>query len=204
MKLAFDIALCTLVSATLACENCYGPQNGVVHTRHVHPLAPIPDTLEKRMQPDAQVAAYGPCRGELAWGELNVIHTTDTHGWLEGHILEKNYGADWGDFVSFSKAMKNKADRYGVDLLIIDTGDLHDGAGLSDATTPNGVLSNPIFDNVDYDLLTIGNHELYVSDVAYEHFLNFSRVWGEKYLTSNVQIRNRTSGDWQYIGQQYR
>ena len=77
--------------------------------------------------------------------------------------------------------MKHKAGRLGVDLLLVDTGinvtpryqmrlssccgisadgiragDLHDGAGLSDATTPNGRLSNPIFENIDYDLLTIG------------------------------------------------
>ncbi len=37
-----------------------------------------------------------------------------------------------------------------------ETGDLHDGAGLSDATSPNGLLSNPIFENIDYDILTIG------------------------------------------------
>lgn len=37
-------------------------------------------------------------------------------------------------------------------------GDLHDGAGLSDASSPNGLVSNPIFEEVDYDLLTIGNH----------------------------------------------
>lgn len=35
-------------------------------------------------------------------------------------------------------------------------GDLHDGSGLSDSTTPNGLVSNPIFEQVDYDLLTIG------------------------------------------------
>ena len=35
-------------------------------------------------------------------------------------------------------------------------GDLHDGNGLSDAALPNGVFSNPIFDEIDYDLLTIG------------------------------------------------
>lgn len=35
-------------------------------------------------------------------------------------------------------------------------GDLHDGNGLSDATSPDGILSNKIFENVDYDLLTIG------------------------------------------------
>ena len=69
--------------------------------------------------------------------------------------------------------MKQKARSLGVDLLLVDTGvsvshvalgtirathvvekysnstnirqDLHDGAGLSDATSPNGLVSNPIF-----------------------------------------------------------
>jgi hypothetical protein len=35
---------------------------------------------------------------------------------------EHNYGADWGDFVSFVKDMRKKATAYGVDLLLIDTG----------------------------------------------------------------------------------
>jgi len=50
------------------------------------------------------------------------LHTTDTHGWLEGHIKEKNYGADWGDYVSFVKDMRQQADDMGVDLLLVDTG----------------------------------------------------------------------------------
>jgi hypothetical protein len=47
---------------------------------------------------------------------------TDTHGWLAGHLKEKNYGADWGDFVTFATHMKHKAGNMGVDLLLIDTG----------------------------------------------------------------------------------
>lgn len=82
--------------------------------------------------------------------------------------------------------------------------DLHDGAGLSDATTPNGNISNIIFENVDYDLLTIGNHELYVTEIAYETFSNFSKVYGDKYLTSNVQIINPITGQFEYIGAKYR
>jgi 2',3'-cyclic-nucleotide 2'-phosphodiesterase (5'-nucleotidase family) len=132
------------------------------------------------------------------------MHTTDTHGWLEGHIKEQNYGADWGDYVSFTKHMKQKARNLGVDLLLVDTGDLHDGAGLSDATSPNGNISNVIFENVDYDLLTIGNHELYVTEIAYETFNNFSKVYGDKYLTSNVQIMNPATGQFEYIGARYR
>lgn len=99
------------------------------------------------MQPQAQNASYGPTR-PLEFGQINFLHTTDTHGWLEGHIKEKNYGAgmtltirissivltlcfiDWGDFVSFTRHMKQKASQLNVDLLLVDTGDLHDGESL--------------------------------------------------------------------------
>jgi 2',3'-cyclic-nucleotide 2'-phosphodiesterase (5'-nucleotidase family) len=128
----------------LGCDDCSSAQREIVQTR-----------LVRRMQPDAQHSSSLP-RGPLRWGQINFLHTTDTHGWLEGHLKEPNYGADWGDFVSFTNHMKKKADNLGVDLLLIDTGDLHDGNGLSDATAPNGLLSNPVFENIEYDLLTIG------------------------------------------------
>ncbi|KIW04607.1 uncharacterized protein PV09_04355 [Verruconis gallopava] len=188
------VSLIIAVSATsvLACNDCYGSSNDVVLTRRV-----------KRMQPDALGATTGP-KGPLEWGQINFLHTTDTHGWLEGHLKERNYGADWGDFASFTKSMKSKARHLGVDLLLIDTGDLHDGAGLSDATDPNGLISNPIWENIDYDLLTIGNHELYVSEIAFEHFNQFSKVYGDRYVNSNVKILNQTSGKYETPGVQYR
>lgn len=58
--------------------------------------------------------------------------------------------------MTFSRRMKQTAGNMGVDLLLVDTGDLHDGTGLSDATEVDGSRSMPIFDEVDYDLLTIG------------------------------------------------
>ncbi|KAK2026079.1 calcineurin-like phosphoesterase [Colletotrichum zoysiae] len=196
-----SLALLALAPAALACESCEHPERDVVLTRHV-----------RRAQPDAQAATEAP-RGPLSWGQLNFLHTTDTHGWLEGHIREQNYGADWGDFVSFVKHMRQKANELDVDLLVVDTGDLHDGAGLSDATGVssyangtgvNGQLSNPIFQNIDYDVMAIGNHELYVSAIAYETFNQFAKVYGDRYLTSNVQIRNPETGVLEYIGKQYR
>ncbi|CAO2653970.1 Nn.00g107030.m01.CDS01 [Neocucurbitaria sp. VM-36] len=196
MRLLTFGAIASLIATGSACEgdhSCYGPlKDDVVLTRNV-----------RRMQPDAQNATTCP-RGPLEWGQINFLHTTDTHGWLEGHIKEPNYGADWGDYVSFTKHMKQKARKLGVDLLLVDTGDLHDGAGLSDATKPNGNISNAIFENIDYDLLTIGNHELYVTEIAYETFSNFSKVYGDKYLTSNVQIKNPVTQQFEYIGAKYR
>ena len=76
---------------------------------------------------------------------------------------------------------------------------------MSDAESPDGVLSNPIFESVNnYDLLTIGNHELYLSDVAYLTASQFAKHYGKKYLTSNVQIFNNDTRQYEYIGQQYR
>lgn len=136
--------------------------------------------------------------------------------------------------------MKEKANHLEVDLLLIDTGisllnynsihaasltlfgtgDLHDGTGLSDATNPNGLVSNIIFENIDYDLLTIGqipsppncidyliglgNHELIDPNIAYETASGFSKVYGDRYLTSNVQILDKATKELKDIGKRYR
>lgn len=71
---------------------------------------------------------------ELEWGQLNIIHTTDTHGWLLGHQREEpSFSGDWGDLYSFVIRMKAEAKRRGVDLLVVDSGDRVDGNGLVDA-----------------------------------------------------------------------
>ncbi|KAM0515744.1 hypothetical protein ACHAPE_005823 [Trichoderma viride] len=193
--LAVVSGLAALLPIALACgsdESCYGPTNTVEHVRHV-----------KRIQPGAPNAKYGP-KAPLKWGQLNILHTTDSHGWLEGHLKEQNYGADWGDFATFSRRMKQAAHDMNVDLLLVDTGDLHDGNGLSDATKVDGTKSMPIFDEVDYDLLTIGNHELYMSEVSYEMFNTWAKKWGERYITSNVKVLNKTSGKYEYVGATHR
>lgn len=81
--------------------------------------------------------------------------------------------------------MRRRADERGVDLLLVDTGDLHDGNGLSDAFPPepptspwyryavNGHVSNQVFALADYDVLTIGNHELYNYSVALDVYTDF-------------------------------
>lgn len=71
-------------SAALACDSCTGEQD-VVQVRNV-----------RRSQPGTPQAVSDP-RGPLSWGQMNFLHTTDTHGWLEGHLKLQNYGADWGE-----------------------------------------------------------------------------------------------------------
>ncbi|GLA39790.1 hypothetical protein AnigIFM63309_007391 [Aspergillus niger] len=157
--------------------------------------------IAPRMQPDSHNTTHWPTR-PLPWGELNIIHTTDTHGWLEGHANEVNYGADWGDLISFVTHMRDKADRLGVDLLVVDTGDIVTGNGLSDVSHPEGQLSNPIFRYLDYDLLTIGNNDLYNASVTEQIQLDIADYYTERYLTSNVLVE--MDGKNISIGEKYR
>ena len=39
------------------------------------------------IQPDARPAVAAPLR-DLPWAQLNVLHTTDVHGWFGGHLQE--------------------------------------------------------------------------------------------------------------------
>ncbi|PWY91019.1 Metallo-dependent phosphatase [Aspergillus heteromorphus CBS 117.55] len=178
------------ISATSACSSCGGDQGSSGYPR-----------FTRRMQPGDVTAETGP-KAPLPWGQINFIHTTDSHGWLEGHIKERNFGADWGDFQSFVEHMRKRADSLDVDLLVIDTGDLHDGNGLSDATTPNGEYSNTIFKRIDYDLLAPGNHELYSSVVVNQTYQQFTKVYTDRYLASN--INTTITGENVRLGAPYR
>lgn len=110
MQLQSILLVLFSVTVALACDSCYGPADYDIHTRNV-----------RRQQPEALNATTSP-RKPLEWGQLNFLHTTDTHGWLEGHLKEQNYGADWGDYVTFTRRMKQRAGNLGVDLLLLDTG----------------------------------------------------------------------------------
>ncbi|KAK5070062.1 hypothetical protein LTR64_001896 [Lithohypha guttulata] len=143
--------------------------------------------LDKRIQPGALPTLPQQIK-DIHWGQLNILSTTDTHGWLAGHLLDENYSADYGDFADFVRKMKAKADALGVDLLLVDSGDLHDGTGFGDATTPNGRLTLPIFKQLPYDLLSIGNHELYTTEIANDTYRNFAQNWSGRYVTSNVDF----------------
>ncbi|KAL1672005.1 Metallo-dependent phosphatase-like protein [Schizophyllum commune] len=131
----------------------------------------------------------------LEWGDFNVLHTTDTHGWLLGHQKESwpepNYSGDLGDFASFVAHMKKIAEEKDVDLLLVDSGDLHDGTGISDGYPAGSVDahdSNEFLKQIPYDLMAIGNHELYIYENTLDMYNNFAPDLNGRYLSSNVNI----------------
>ncbi|GAC97673.1 predicted phosphoprotein phosphatase [Pseudozyma hubeiensis SY62] len=147
---------------------------------------------------------------ELVWGDLQVLHLTDVHGWYQGHMKksypEPNYSGDWGDFASFVTHMRHLAKKKGVDLLLVDTGDLHDGAGLSDgypAGQVDGQVSNQFHARVQFDMLTVGNHELYKYEVGWNTYQEFVPTTKGRYVSSNVNIShadlNGGAGNTSYV-----
>lgn len=51
-------------------------------------------------------------------------------------------------------------------LLCSDAGDHHDGSGLVSSSRTGAAKADEIFQMLDYDIMTIGNHELYSHDTA--------------------------------------
>ncbi|WRT67957.1 uncharacterized protein IL334_004931 [Kwoniella shivajii] len=146
---------------------------------------------------------------QLEWKDVNFLSTSDVHGWLLGHQHatwpEPNYSGDYGSLASFATHMRRIAKDKGVDLLLVDAGDHHDGSGLVSTSSTASSQAEDIFAMLPFDVLTVGNHELYHYEDALEEYKNKGR-WNGRYVTSNVNISIR--GDDGYfhsvpLGEQY-
>ncbi|KIR36088.1 vacuolar protein [Cryptococcus deuterogattii CA1014] len=138
----------------------------------------------------------------LEWKQANFLSISDSHGWLLGHQHstwpEPNYSGDYGSFASFVIHMREIAGEKGVDLLLVDAGDHHDGSGLVSSSPDSASLAEDIFSMIQYDVITIGNHELYHYADALDIYENQER-WGGRYVTSNVNITVKREGEWQSV-----
>ena len=72
------LSLLTLLTSARACPGEEGHDHAHAHTKREFPSTRLPV----------------PSR-PLVWGDVNIIHTTDSHGWLLGHqktsFPEPNY-----------------------------------------------------------------------------------------------------------------
>ncbi|PHH66625.1 hypothetical protein CDD81_6462 [Ophiocordyceps australis] len=155
------------------------------------------------IQPGAEAPAAAPMRN-LSWGQLNFLHTTDTHGWLAGHLQQSQYSADWGDYVSFAHHLRQRADKDGVDLLLVDSGDRVEGNGLYDASSPKGLYSHDIFYQQAMDIICVGNHELYQQSTAEHEHNTTVPHYKDSYIASNVDYIDDTNGKRKPLAKRYR
>jgi 2',3'-cyclic-nucleotide 2'-phosphodiesterase (5'-nucleotidase family) len=174
------------ISAAVALAGFAAACPGIDHAQGLAPRTP-----DHSIQPSGGETLLR----DLTWGDMVALHLTDVHGWYQGHQKksepEPNYSGDWGDFASFVSHMRKLAKKKGVDLILVDTGDLHDGAGLSDgypAGQVDGQVSNQFHAMVDFDLLTVGNHELYKYENAWNTLTEFVPKTHGRYMGSNVKV----------------
>ena len=141
----------------------------------------------------------------VQWRDINILHITDVHSYVSGHRHGDNrvstgYGdewtqistatqdADYGDLLSFIEHLKASAASQQKDFWILNSGDVVDGTGLSNLSPVNGAELLPLLQQIPFDAVTIGNHELYKSStVANLASSGFIDHWGEGYVTSNVK-----------------
>ncbi|OSS53436.1 hypothetical protein B5807_00417 [Epicoccum nigrum] len=154
-------------------------------------------------QPEAQDPIAAPLR-ELPWAQLNFLHTTDVHGWWGGHLQEASFSADWGDYVSFAKHLRDKADAEGVDLLVVDTGDRVEGNAIYDSSKPRGKFTYEIAKEQQIDLISSGNHELYKADTAEGEYYHTVRDFQGSYLASNLDIYDPETGYLEPLAPRYK
>lgn len=154
-------------------------------------------------QPSAAPPLSAPLR-DLPWGQLNFLHTTDTHGWHAGHLQEPSFSADWGDYISFAERLHERANDEGVDLLLVDTGDRIEGNGLYDASDPKGKYTLDIFAEQDIDVLCSGNHELYKSNSSEAEYSVTVPKFAGNYIASNLDIFDPKTGEQRPLAQRYK
>jgi 2',3'-cyclic-nucleotide 2'-phosphodiesterase (5'-nucleotidase family) len=133
-----------------------------------------------------------------------VLSTKDTHGWHGGHLQEPQYSADWGDYISFAHHLHKRADEDGSDLLLIDTGDRVEGNGLYDGSKPKGEYTFDIFKHQNIDVITSGNHELYLSNSSENEYYNTVPNFKQSYIASNLDIQNPESGELEPLAPRFR
>lgn len=128
----------------------------------------------------------------------------DTHGWHGGHLQEPQYSADWGDYISFAHHLHKRADEDGSDLLLIDTGDRVEGNGLYDASNPKGEYTFDIFKHQHIDVITSGNHELYLANSSNNEYYNTVPNFKQSYIASNLDIQNPKTGELEPLAPRFR
>ncbi|KAL8672346.1 MAG: hypothetical protein Q9168_003199 [Polycauliona sp. 1 TL-2023] len=106
-----------------------------------------------------------------------------------------SFTGDWGDYISFAKRLREKADDEGTDLLVIDTGDRIEGNGLYDASDPKGKYTRDIIKEQEIDVICTGNHELYHKTSSDNEYLITVPDFHGNYLASNLDIIDPRSGE---------
>lgn len=119
-------------------------------------------------------------------------------------LTRAQYSADWGDYISFAHHLRQRADADGSDLLLVDTGDRVEGNGLYDASDPKGKYTFDVFTQQNIDIITSGNHELYLANTSNNEYYRTVPAFKDSYIASNLDIYSPDTGERQALAPRFR
>lgn len=96
--------------------------------------------------------------------------------------------ADYGDYAALIEHMTNNHRSGKVELMALDTGDLVEGTGLSDATQIHGQMLFPIASKQLYTATTDGNHDIEYNDEVTTMKNNYINNLQQRFLSSNTKL----------------
>jgi hypothetical protein len=140
----------------------------------------------------------------VGWPLARVNISTLITSSLDLTSCRASFSADWGDYVSFAKHLRDKADAEGVDLLVVDTGDRVEGNAIYDSSKPRGKFTYEIAKEQHIDLISSGNHELYKADTAEGEYYHTVRDFQGSYLASNLDIYDPKTGYLEPLAPRYK
>ncbi len=112
--------------------------------------------------------------------KLNLLHTSDIHGYVMPHTYAKNEPAGVG-LAKISKLVENYENR-----ILIDTGDFLQGSALAyylAETNPNINPLSSVLNHIGYDYFVIGNHDF---NYGQDYLINFTKTLNAKALSANL------------------
>jgi len=133
--------------------------------------------------------------------DVNILILTDVHSWVNGHSLrEPALDIDYGDILSFYQQLKQQLSNEEKDLWLVMNGNFVHGSVLGQ--DPPIALAG-ILEQMPYDLVTLGNHELESSETI--RFMKrpggLFDWWGSKLIISNTpdSTKQRTGYPYKHL-----
>jgi hypothetical protein len=140
----------------------------------------------------------------VGWTFARVCHSVLRSEYTVSDSARPSFSADWGDYISFAKHLRDKADADGSDFLLIDTGDRIEGNAIYDSSKPRGKFTYEIAKEQSIDLICSGNHELYKAESADGEFYHTVPDFKGHYLASNLDIINPETGKRQPLAPRFK
>ena len=141
--------VCLVAAAFSACGN--------KQTKEVAAQESTAENAAVSLTEDVGIEADDQDTAGNANGELTILYTNDIHGYICNTVKndknEDEPGLSYGNL----KAIKNKLEEEGKNVLLVDVGDHVQGAVYAAVSNGDDIIE--LMNEIGYDVATLGNHE---------------------------------------------